>query len=95
MSLNYQTLFPQETVCMKFQTLFCRKIENFQIVLSFKSFKTFKSFYFAQKVLNPYPSEPGYEPVFANSVDPDQLASEEANWSGSALFVKQYVNLYH
>ena len=26
-------------------------------------------------------------PVLANSVDPDQLASEEANWSGSALFV--------
>ena len=25
--------------------------------------------------------------AFANSVDPDQLASEEANWSGSALFV--------
>ena len=24
----------------------------------------------------------------ANSVDPDQLASEEANWSGSILFVK-------
>ena len=24
--------------------------------------------------------------VFANSVYPDQLASEEANWSGSALF---------
>ena len=23
----------------------------------------------------------------ANSADPDQLASEEANWSGSALFV--------
>ena len=33
-------------------------------------------------------------PVFANSVDPDQLASEEANWSGSALFAIQYVNLY-
>ena len=36
-------------------------------------------------------------PVFANSVDPDQLdqlASEEANWSGSALFVIQKVNLY-
>ena len=29
-----------------------------------------------------------------NSVDPDQLASEEANWSESALFVSQYVNLY-
>ena len=25
--------------------------------------------------------------VFANSVDPDQLASKEANWSGSTLFV--------
>ena len=25
------------------------------------------------------------------SVDPDQLASEEANWSGSALFIIQYM----
>ena len=33
-------------------------------------------------------------PVFANSVDPDQLASSETNWSGSALFVIQYVNIY-
>ena len=33
-------------------------------------------------------------PVLANSVDPDQLASEEANCSGSALFVIKYVNLY-
>ena len=32
--------------------------------------------------------------VLVNSVDPDQLASEEANWSGSALFVIKYVNLY-
>ena len=31
--------------------------------------------------------------VLANSVDPDQLASEEANWSGSALFAIKYVNL--
>ena len=31
-------------------------------------------------------------PVLANSVDPDQLASSEANWSGSALFVIKYVN---
>ena len=29
-----------------------------------------------------------------NSVDPDQLASEEVKWSGSALFVIQYVNFY-
>ena len=33
-------------------------------------------------------------PFFANSIDPDQLASEEANWSGSALFAIQNVNLY-
>ena len=33
-------------------------------------------------------------PAFANSVDPDQLASEEAYWSGSTLFVIKYVNLY-
>ena len=33
-------------------------------------------------------------PAFANCVDPDQLASEEAIWSGSALFVIQYENLY-
>ena len=33
-------------------------------------------------------------PVLANSVDPDQLASEEASWSGSALFVIKYVNFY-
>ena len=32
-------------------------------------------------------------PVLANSVDPDQLASD-ANWSGSALFVIKYVNFY-
>ena len=33
-------------------------------------------------------------PVLANSVDPDQLASEEANWYGSALFVIKYVYFY-
>ena len=31
---------------------------------------------------------------FCNSVDPDQLDSEEANWSGSALFAIQYLNFY-
>ena len=33
-------------------------------------------------------------PAFANSVDPDQLVSSKANWSGSALFASKYVNLY-
>ena len=42
---------------------------------------------------NPCPAEPGYT-LPLKTVDPDQLASEEANWSGSALFVIQYVNLY-
>ena len=31
----------------------------------------------------------------ANSIDRDQLASEEANLSGSALFVIKFVNFYH
>ena len=33
-------------------------------------------------------------PALAKSVNADQLASEEANWSGSALFVIKYVNFY-
>ena len=33
-------------------------------------------------------------PDFAKSVDPDQLAPDEANWSRSALFAIEYVNLY-
>ena len=33
-------------------------------------------------------------PCLCKRVDPDQLASSEANWSGSALFVIKYVNLY-
>ena len=39
-------------------------------------------------------------PVFANSVGPDQSASEEADWSaeadwsGSALFAIKYLTLY-
>ena len=33
-------------------------------------------------------------PAFANSIDPDQLASEEASWSESALFAIKYVNMY-
>ena len=31
--------------------------------------------------------------AFAKNVDPDQLASEEANWSESALCAIKYVNL--
>ena len=32
--------------------------------------------------------------AFSNNVDPDQLVSEEANWSESALFGIRYANLY-
>ena len=32
----------------------------------------------------------------ANSTDPDQLASEEANWSGSTLYTKTgYIQAQH
>ena len=37
-------------------------------------------------VFNPCPAEPGY-------TLPLQTVSEEANWSGSALFAIKYVNL--
>ena len=43
--------------------------------------------------INPCHAEPRYTLLLQNSVDPDQLASEEANWSGSALFAIKYVNL--
>ena len=43
--------------------------------------------------VNPCPAEPGYT-LSLQTVDPDQLASEEANWSGSALFAIKYVKLY-
>ena len=42
---------------------------------------------------NPSPAEPGYV-LPLQTVDPDELASEKANWSGSALFAIKYVNLY-
>ena len=42
---------------------------------------------------NPSPADSGYVLPFANSVDPDQLASKEANWSGSALSAIKYLNL--
>ena len=51
-------------------------------------FHKFYKFYLTHVLLNPD------IPAFANSVDPDQLASEEANWSESALFDIKYVNLY-
>ena len=41
--------------------------------------------------INPCPAETWTYPAFANSVNPDQLPSEEANWSGSALFAIQYL----
>ena len=43
------------------------------------------------RIVNPYPAEHD-NPTFANIVDPDQMASKEAIWSGSTLFVMQFVN---
>ena len=42
--------------------------------------------------ISPCPAEPRYI-LPLQTVDPDQLASEEANWSGSALFVIKYVTV--
>ena len=41
--------------------------------------------------INLCPAEPIYT-LPLQTVDPDQFVSEEANWSGSALFAIQYVN---
>ena len=51
-------------------------------------------FYIPFIIFNPGPSWTQICPVFANSAAPAQLASEEANWSGSALFVIKYVDLH-
>ena len=42
--------------------------------------------------VNPCPAEPRYI-LPLQTVDPDQLASEEANWSESALLAIKYENL--
>ena len=44
-------------------------------------------------LINPCPTEPGYTLPLQQTVDPDQLASQEANKSGSALFAIKYVNV--
>ena len=42
--------------------------------------------------VNPSPAEP-YSPCLCKQFDPDQKPTE-TNWSGSALFAINYVNLY-
>ena len=42
---------------------------------------------------NPCPAEPGMS-CLCKQCNLDQLSSEEANWSGFALFAIQYLNLY-
>ena len=56
----------------------------------FVSFVKLLSFQLLNWLFNPSPAETGYT-LPANNVDPDQLASSEANWSGSALFVIKYI----
>ena len=50
-------------------------------------------FYYLLLCLN-LGADPGYA-LSLQTVDPDQLASEEASWSGSALFDIKYVMLYN
>ena len=42
---------------------------------------------------NPSPADPGYALPWETAY-PDQLASSEANWSGSTLFAIHDLNLY-
>ena len=49
---------------------------------------------YAVVIINPSLAEHDMRCRIANSVDLDQLAPEEANWSGSALFAIKYANLY-
>ena len=75
-----------ETICMKYQNLFYGKNKkNF--------FASLSSAELAQRVVqvNPLSFWTGVCSAFANSVDPDQLASSEAKWSWSALFVIKYI----
>ena len=71
---------------LKYQALFSLKCDNKYISKFFSAAVVIGSLTLV--LLNPDIL------CFANSVDPDQLASEEANWSGSALFAIQNVNLY-
>ena len=49
--------------------------------------------YFISISINPSLAEQDM-PYLSKQCRSDQLASEEANWSGSALFVIKYVNFY-
>ena len=60
----------------------------------FDRFYWYQTFTLGSYVVNPSLAEHDM-PCLANSVDPDKLASEEAKWSGSALFAIKYVNLYN
>ena len=69
-------LSPQETICKKCQSLFPGKNKK-NIINLLNLPRAWLTFVLRARIC----------PAFENSVDPDQLASEEANWSGSALCV--------
>ena len=48
-----------------------------------------KQMSFSLQKFNPCPAKPTNIPFLENSVDQDQLASDEASWSGSALLSLQ------
>ena len=79
----------QETICLKCQILFSGKNKKNINLSSAELAQRVVTVKFQQVHLSCWTR---ICPVFANSVDPDRLASEEANWSRSALFVVKYVN---
>ena len=72
----------------------CSVWEGLSVILFYvwEAFKENQNPLAATLSLNTCPAEPGYA-LPLHSVDPDQLDSSEANWSGSALFVIKYMNL--
>ena len=66
----------QNVICWNFYPA-CKVLNNIQLAQIAN--------YNSRQPFNP-------SPAFENSVDPDELASEEASWSGSSLFAIKYIN---
>ena len=67
---------------------------NTQIFNVFIQVCLFVSIFFVVANINPYPAFTTTSTcTFSNSIDPDQMVSSEAIWSGSTLFVIQFENL--
>ena len=91
---RYARWYPLKTICIKYQIHFLGNIRKiFQNVICWKYYPECKALRHYNLRINPFHAKHDI-PCLSKQCDPDQLASEEANWSGSALFAIKYVNLY-